>query len=491
MAIMGVKDIRITNQTATSITVAVDTDQADDYIKCAYRSTAYSDKTDVETDETDVEEVQVPQPTNTFTFNNLDVPETYYVAAIGYNDVVDPPTPPEPGTVPAPSNLSVQSTTATTISLAWDTFDNDGSGANLLDWELNGAMTRPRGWRAVAEFPYNPYTQSGGRTANNFDPAFWPTPSVEQDRGGGQNALKFDISWDASSPTGILQNRQELELMSDFDDVDSGDFYRIPYKTDFACGWSTYRPYTTGHSSYQNMGQVHDSRDNELVIDTFGISPIWSYNLEPNTEAIWSMYGRSYTKAECTDKAFTTAAAATPATDYAGETGRWMDFVIRFRFDPTGSNDWPADGAEPYTGFIEMWLDGELMCSASGVPLGNNDRQDRGHWFRIGLYCGWKEMARVAAMTGDPRVILYLQNYRIATGANATYENVAPGGRVHKIEVVEEINPNTFQVVKVLPPSARSATITVPNGSTHKYSIRAKYNNEISTGSNQVEVTAA
>ena len=109
-----------------------------------------------------------------------------------------------------------------------------------------------------------------------------------------------------------------------------------------------------------------------------------------------------------------------PAT---GDVGKWTDWVVQVKW--TDQQD----------GFFKIWKNGERepMWSYEGptyVPL------PEGPYFKMGIYKGDPNWS------GQEPVIIYGDEYRMGN-ANATYEDVAPGG--------DAVTPNpTFEVGKLL-----------------------------------------
>ena len=92
------------------------------------------------------------------------------------------------------------------------------------------------------------------------------------------------------------------------------------------------------------------------------------------------------------------------------DTGVWTDWVIHVKWS------YGADG------FLDIWKNGKKILDQKG-PNAFND--DRGPYFKMGIYKGWRDKKRPCdAVT---KRLLYHDEFRMA-GADASYQDVAPGG---------------------------------------------------------------
>jgi hypothetical protein len=85
------------------------------------------------------------------------------------------------------------------------------------------------------------------------------------------------------------------------------------------------------------------------------------------------------------------------------DVGRWTDFVIHFK---------PSDGSN---GILEVWKDGGLVAQRLGP---NTPRDSKGPYFKLGIYKG---------KYSAPSKTVYHDEFRVASGPSASYEDVAPG----------------------------------------------------------------
>ena len=91
---------------------------------------------------------------------------------------------------------------------------------------------------------------------------------------------------------------------------------------------------------------------------------------------------------------------------------KWTDWVFRIHWD------WRKSGA----GRLTVWQNGKQVLDQSG-PIGYN--QSVGPYFKMGIYkAQWQNRA---SAFGNERV-LYHDAFRLADGAGAKYEDVAPSG---------------------------------------------------------------
>jgi len=98
------------------------------------------------------------------------------------------------------------------------------------------------------------------------------------------------------------------------------------------------------------------------------------------------------------------------------ETEVWADWVIHVKWS------YQPDG------ILEVWKNGEKVVDQKG-PNTFNDA--KGPYFKMGIYKGWKDPDR----PGDAisKRVLYHDEFRMG-GADAVYEDVAPGGDRPKSE---------------------------------------------------------
>ena len=90
-------------------------------------------------------------------------------------------------------------------------------------------------------------------------------------------------------------------------------------------------------------------------------------------------------------------------------TGRWTDWVFHIRWSYLDD------------GLIEVWKDGKSVAKTTGPNTFNDARMP---YFKMGLYKGWKEGRPAGSVT---RRELYHDDFRMAYGPEASYEDVAPG----------------------------------------------------------------
>ena len=93
------------------------------------------------------------------------------------------------------------------------------------------------------------------------------------------------------------------------------------------------------------------------------------------------------------------------------QTGVWTDWVVHVKWS------YRSDG------ILEVWKDGKQVVNQKG-PNAFNDA--KGPYFKMGLYKGWRDPNRPSDAVS--KRILYHDEFRMA-GADATYEDVAPGGK--------------------------------------------------------------
>ena len=85
------------------------------------------------------------------------------------------------------------------------------------------------------------------------------------------------------------------------------------------------------------------------------------------------------------------------------DVGRWTDFVIHYK---------PSDGSN---GILKVWKDGGLVAQHLGA---NTPRDETGPYFKLGIYKG---------KYSAPSKTVYHDEFRVASGPGASYEDVAPG----------------------------------------------------------------
>jgi hypothetical protein len=416
---------------------------------------------------------------------------------------VDPPEPPPSGTVPQPTNLTAPSKTSSSITLAWYGPENYETEATTLEHDYQaiientqpGDMPRFSNGRN-ALLPIN----EGDATlmANNKDPDGWRSYVISTEKSRKRSSTKSQKFWTYDNNINDFQSRMECHPMSE------SPYDKVRYRKNelWAWGFSIWIENAVRPETYQVIGQTHDVI--EYAPDgrkSVGFSPVSGIRLSPlsdegkNPPGVWTVFAGAETLAFPYDNSAKASIEYKQWDVESSQIGRWIDIVYIIRYDASGSNEWPDDGAPPYNGYSEVWIDGKRELFYEGGPLGGNDNQAKGHYPKFGIYSGWK-LANYNSPPvggwGETEQTMYYAEVKMAKGANATYENVNPSGRCTSIEVVEQINANTTSVVKTLPPSAVTTTISgLPSNSERTYFIQCRYLNEVGEPSNTITVTTS
>lgn len=510
---MGISNPRIISRDGTTITVAVDPEQKYDHVTSALRT----DRAWVEADLSDIvddttgagtqTQKQVTKVTNSFTFTEVSPP--YYIGFAttssdlpldeqpGGEPAEPPPDPTPAGSIPQPTGLTLDNTTSTTVTLSWVGPANQQTEATGLEFDFQSQFEAT----ANGELPRYGNGRPSMQPINEGDAALNADPKNENGwRSGYVTDAKSRLPAETKSifvetyDNGIndFQNGMQFHPMR----PEPYDKIRHLNKVRWAWGWSVFLVENGQPNSAIVMGQCHDVIEYAPDgTEDAGISPVFAARWNPG--GTLSTYGSVDTKAFTTGKAGKGGVGFASTPYGADKRGRWMDVVVIYEFDPVGSAQWPQDGAGPYSGHFEFWVDGVRQSYATGVAFGVNDSQTKGHYPKFGLYSTWAlkkgsyENPPPGGWTNTEQQAYY-GSMRMATGENATYEMVNPSGKCTAIEVVQETAPGATKVVATLPPSSESYTVSALQSQTqYKYFVRCRYLNQTGTKSGTITVTTA
>ena len=487
--VVGIANLRLIDKTPTSVTIDVDTDQQEDFVTVALRDTSVwliSEKQDIIDGLGDQNEEQVSKATNRFVFSGLSPSTPYYIGAASYSSDVTPPPPDPPaeGGVPQPTGLTFTDRTTTSITLDWTSPENPNPVGLYRDYSADLEILPNGSFVPDTTFLCSNETESGLNTDRTTADSATVSTAVGGRFAGQQKSLKTDIYYTSQTD---LRNRQEVQPRN----ANGTDKFRPTIKRKTAFGYSMWKENHGAANTFQVMGQIHEIPPS----GTPGVSPVLAYRWNASSPSS-SAYGSVNTKA--INASSTEGKGAIPGTtlpiDFEEETGRWMDILWIYTWDAIGTGGVPGvdDGAPPYVGSLECWIDGvKRVDYGPNLPFGINDAQSPGHYHKLGIYSGYK--ASISPPAGgwiNTTQRSYFSGIRIAEGEFATYENMNAAGRVTSIEIQQETSPNNWAVVKTLAPSYNSFTVSGLTPATqYKFRVRCRFNAETSTPTGTLTVS--
>ncbi|MBX5460390.1 MAG: heparin lyase I family protein [Steroidobacteraceae bacterium] len=229
-----------------------------------------------------------------------------------------------------------------------------------------------------------------------IDPAFWAVsgnaPTITKDVArSGQYALK----------TVLDRNNSKVSYRTE---LTSGGRENVTPGQDYWYGFSVYLPDSyVPDNIWEIVAQWHSTPDNKAEEDNHLNPPLSLHTGNGNWEisTIWDT-------APITDKKHYAGKKKYPLGKY--ETGKWTDWVFHIKWSPNPD------------GLLQVWKDGKKVVDVTG-PIGYNDQ--RGPYFKMGLYKGWKNRNGPAGAVTTRT--LYHDEFKFA-GPGGRYEDVAPGG---------------------------------------------------------------
>jgi len=129
------------------------------------------------------------------------------------------------------------------------------------------------------------------------------------------------------------------------------------------------------------------------------------------------------------------------------DVGRWVDWVVHYR----PSHDKP--------GILKIWKDGTLVVNQTDRATAYDD--EFGPYWKMGMYLPWRDRDCCNDVPAAKEV--FHDAFRVASGPNAGYLDVAPGNASEPIEVIEE------QVIPTPAPAPAPEPVEVTEPVTESY----------------------
>ena len=255
----------------------------------------------------------------------------------------------------------------------------------------------------------------GKTIAAAIAPVEAPLLSVSSFDDGILNLNQWTISGNAPTLTTEVSRKGKYALKSFLDRLKSEKSYRTELSLkgisaergkDYWYGFSIYLPEDfVSDNIWEILAQWHGIPDEDLGESNENLNPplsLQSTNGEWKLSSIWD-------SRQVTDKKNYEGKRSYKLGAY--QRGAWTDWVFHIRWSPDSK------------GLLQVWQNGKKVVDTAG-PIGFNDK--RGPYFKLGIYKGWDDRYEPPGNVGVRTV--YHDEIRVASGPDATYADVAPGG---------------------------------------------------------------